>query len=371
VRLQTRVADSQKALELLDLSETTSGSCRYCGEVLNESEFNSDLGILHCLKPQCLTAYQAEVKSLTRLCPSCGKEITYPNFICGNCGKKLKEIPVTLEPMELSPTPSSQDEKWKLGWAVLLWFFFFSIDLVPSSIYCGLNYWQGILPDVLSARWVSTLSELMCVFLTLFLVKNFKNLSWLESINFLGFKSMNPRQLLAGALILIPILASEFLALQGYQKEGVLVLLKRDWVGRAIHILVGAGFFEEILYRGFLFQCLRRGRSFFSAAILASGLWALSHLSHLIPFYGPEHESFDQTLSLMFRVFVDGLLGAYLFEKGGNNIWGWMLVHVGYDSCSLMNTQGGDFYASSLPENFSDMGDWSSVLLTVPIILWL
>lgn len=351
--------------------EGFAGACRYCGEIIIKGELSSDPGPVHCGKPACLKAYKTEMESLTRACPSCGAKIPYPELICANCGKKLPEIKLDLEPGDLSVSQVPSGEMWDFRWAVLFWLALFSIELVPSIVFSWLHFRRGVLPDRVWVETTFSFSELACITLVVFWTRSFQSLSWMDSLRFLGFKFLNFRQLLAGALILIPILVGAFCGLQGYQQEGVLIHLRSDWGTRLTSILMGAGFFEEILYRGFLFQFLRRGRSFASAAVISSGLWALSHVTHLMPLFGPEHSHFEHFPKVMLQVFADGLLGAYLFEKGGNNIWGWMLVHVGYDSTYLMNTSGGDFYVSDLPENYFDIGHWLSVLLTVPIILWI
>ncbi len=378
VRLQTRAADSQKAQELLAArpkgrgkAQEPTGSCRYCGKILSKRELAPGPGPLHCRKAKCLKAYRAEMKSLARVCPSCRTKIPYPEVLCPKCGKKLAELQLGLEPGELPASPVGPEEKWDFRWAFLLWLTLFSVEVAPCMVFSWIHYRKGVLPD---PHWIQVVlysSELACVFLALYWTKRFQSLSWGESLRHMGFKAPNPRQLLAGVLILLPVLVGDFLAFQGYQQEGVPIQLKWYWGIRLSDILVGAALFEETLYRGFLFRFLRRGRSFTSAAVLSSGLWALSHVTHLMPLYGPEHSHFQQAGGLMLQVFVDGLMGAYLFEKGGNNIWGWMLVHIGYDLFSLVNLQGSDFYVSSIPENYFDIGHWFSVLATILIVLWI
>jgi membrane protease YdiL (CAAX protease family) len=347
------------------------GSCRYCGKILTLKQVGKGSDLLHCRKAKCLKAYRAEIKSLSRVCPSCGTKIPYPKTVCAECGARVSEIPLELEPGKPAVDPSLPGQIWGFRWAIWLWLTLLSIEVIPGVVFSEFHFWKGVLPNHSWMTGVFSLNELACVCLILYWTKQFFSFSWRESLKFLGFKAPNPRQLLAAVLILVPVMVGNFLAFQGYQREGVVVQLRWDWGTRLVGILVGAGLFEEALYRGFLFRFLRQGRSFISAALLTSGFWALSHFTHMLPFYGPWHAGWGDMPELMFQVFVDGVMGAYLFEKGGYNIWGFMLVHVGYDIYDLVNIQGADFYVTDLPENYFDIGHWFSVLVTVPVILWL
>jgi len=252
----------------------------------------------------------------------------------------------------------------------LLWLLLHTLKFTPAAVYSGIDFWRGVLPDPVLVHGIFDFVDLLCLFLILRWTQGFLGLPWKEALKFLGFKRPDPRQLLAGIILLIPLLTGFLLSFQGYQKEGALIGLKTQWAREFIGYLLGAGLLEETFYRGFLFRFLRRGRPFLTAAILSSGLWALAHLAHLMPTYGPEHETFAETSYLIFGVFMDGIVASFLFERGGNNIWGWMLVHLVFDNCYLIEATGSDFYISSIPKNEVEAGHWISVLLAVPVTLW-
>ncbi len=102
-------------------------------------------------------------------------------------------------------------------------------------------------------------------------------------------------------------------------------LLKQDRMdlrlSLAFSVVVAAPFFEEIFFRGFLYQALRR-RMYPWAAVLATGL-----------LFAIIHPSFFQA-SLVFPL---GLLLAYLMEKTGSLI-PCMVVHFLINGTSLLLT---------------------------------
>lgn len=332
VRLQACAADASKALQILNLSP---GS---------------------------------------RICPFCGLEVHAPFLFCGHCGKELEKTSETrvFESEEEKEKRRPSTPRWEFEWAVLFWLALTSVYVLPMTIYSEFFLRKGILPNPNWYPKIECFLNSLTVILICYCVKRLKSLSWLKTIQFLGFKSINFRQILAGFLILIPVFVGNFLSYQGYQKEGVLLQVRHDWMMHFFLIFViGAGILEEVFFRGFLFQCLRPGRSFLEASILSAGFWSISHLLVLLPFNTPIHLSFRELLIFLPIVFVDGIRGAYLFERGGNIIWGFMLVHVGIDLDSVINTQGGDFYVSDLPEDFHLAGWILSVALTIPIVRWL
>jgi membrane protease YdiL (CAAX protease family) len=381
IRIQVRFRDAERATQSLATSEDElssvstvelepTGSCRYCGVILSQDVLKSETNLPCCRKPGCLKAMAQELDSLKRFCSACGTEAPYPTYFCPQCGKKINIPPIELEPVSAPIKPLVASDKWGLGWAVLIWFFLYSIEHLSILIMDGIYFQKEQWPDPLIRNVIHYLGLFLCIFIVAYWIKRSNSLSWLSSLKFLGYKTPQPHQLLAGFLILVPFLIGNYFSLQGYQKEGVQTLLDTDWQKRLVQIFLGAGIFEETIYRGFLFQCLRRGRSFFTAAVISSGIWALSHVSHMIP-YGGQGEPYHLTMAFLFGVFIHGILGCFLFEKGGNNIWGWMLFHIGYDSCFLLNTSGADFYISYMPDDCYWAGFWFTTLMAVPIILWL
>jgi membrane protease YdiL (CAAX protease family) len=82
-----------------------------------------------------------------------------------------------------------------------------------------------------------------------------------------------------------------------------------------------AGVAEEILFRGYLFGHLRRGRSFWSAAVLSMLPFVLVHLFMFVNLPWPV-----ALASLLLSVVISFPM-AHLFELGGGTIWPPALLH--------------------------------------------
>lgn len=93
------------------------------------------------------------------------------------------------------------------------------------------------------------------------------------------------------------------------------------WARLLPGLFAQAGIAEEVLFRGFLFRHLRQGRSFLGAASVASVPFVLVHVSLFLTMPWP-----IASASVLLAVLISFPL-AYLFEFGGNTIWGPALVH--------------------------------------------
>lgn len=213
--------------------------------------------------------------------------------------------------------------RWGFRWAVL--FLLLVIVVLMSSgaivrnIYLGhFGVHYGMYFDLLS-----TIFSMGLIVLTVFLMKRLKSLTWMESLQFLGYKKPNPRQILIGLLSLVPVVLAYFFV----YRSGWIIFGHFSSLN-IIQTIIVAGFFEETFYRGFLFQLLRPGRSFISAATLSGILWSISHVAQYT--VGSEFH-LGGVLASMVTALMFSIPAAFLFERGGNVIWGWMLSHVGFD----------------------------------------
>lgn len=102
--------------------------------------------------------------------------------------------------------------------------------------------------------------------------------------------------------------------------------LPANWPWTMIGIFAFHGVAEEVLYRGYLFGRLRRGRTFWRAAWLAVLLFALSHIPIIVnlgPLVGGMAVMLAISSSFPF---------AHLYEQGRNTIWAPALVHGTIDT---------------------------------------
>lgn len=94
--------------------------------------------------------------------------------------------------------------------------------------------------------------------------------------------------------------------------------------------IIAQGIAEEVVFRGFVFNHLRQGRSFLRAATLSAILFSVFHAANFL--HGVSLEMLvGGLISMAFSFFV-AFPAALLFERGGNVIWGFSLVHIGIDS---------------------------------------
>jgi len=200
---------------------------------------------------------------------------------------------------------------------------------------------------------------------TVGLISTICYVSWLlklnpwKTIQFLGVKAFNSRQVLVGVLAAFPVLAVHWISLEFYSQPGV--GLRSNWAPYLAYLIVGAGFFEELTFRGMFFQCFRKNHSFMTAATLSGIFWSLMHL-YMSPQVGAIWIS-------MVLAFVLAFPAAYLFEKGDMVVWGWMIVHLSIDSTQL--------FVNSNGSSFSDQ--WIlglvalivSVIITFPLAKWI
>jgi membrane protease YdiL (CAAX protease family) len=260
--------------------------------------------------------------------------------------------------------PSSKRPKiafWPFPWAlgavgvVLLLQYLVHTAVNQLTLLLGLNPGPGFL------LWC--LPPLFCIALTLEATRRWRSLSLWESLRFLGVKALKGRSWVSGLLLSIPILEGYWLAARNYQSHGVPVSFFPVWPFLLVLFTVSAGLYEEIFFRGFLFQSLRTGRSFLSAASLSSLLWVLAHWS--AAFTGPNvRYVFPAAIT-----FLLGLAGAYVFERSGNAIWSWMIVHVVIDSIGLLNIGNTGLFRAPVgwPMAYVFIGELLCVILAFPL----
>lgn len=112
--------------------------------------------------------------------------------------------------------------------------------------------------------------------------------------------------------------------------SGAEVRLRSDWMWLLIGIFAFHGVAEELVWRGYTFQRLREGRSFWSATCWTMPLIAVSHLPivfTLDPAVGVGAMAVSMVTSIPF---------SYLYETGGKTIWAPAIVHTAIDAFKLV-----------------------------------
>lgn len=187
-----------------------------------------------------------------------------------------------------------------------------------------------------------------------------------EGLRHLGFKAVHGQNFGLGLALATPVLVGYTEAYLAYTHKGFSVVLFPQWPFLLIWFLAGT-LFEELVFRGFLFRSLRDHWSFWPSALSSSLLWALAHMGHA--FLGSNVRFlFPDTILFFF-----GLAGAYVFEKAGNSILPWMIVHVAVNLVGLVNIGDVGLFLTPLgaPIGYLFGGEILCILTAIPIIRWL
>ncbi len=102
---------------------------------------------------------------------------------------------------------------------------------------------------------------------------------------------------------------------------GVAWTMAPGWLAFVPGLFAQAGIAEEILFRGYLFRHLRRGRSFMRAALLSMLPFVAVHLILFLTM------PWAIALAAVLLSVVLSCPFARLFELGGNTIWGTAVLH--------------------------------------------
>ena len=101
------------------------------------------------------------------------------------------------------------------------------------------------------------------------------------------------------------------------------------WIGRisieiilnAIFLIIGIGFAEELIFRGWLLEEFKKQFGFKKAIILQSALFSIVHIGFDLPFW--------QMISILTGLFLLGILLSLIRLKDKNSLWGCIGLHGG------------------------------------------
>jgi membrane protease YdiL (CAAX protease family) len=112
---------------------------------------------------------------------------------------------------------------------------------------------------------------------------------------------------------------------------GVVPAVRPGWPWLLVGVFALHGLAEEIVWRGYAFRRLRKGRSFGRAVVLTMPLIVAAHVPILVN-SGP---AVGAAAMLVAAVTTAPL--AYLYETGRNTVWAPALVHTAIDSFKLVD----------------------------------
>ncbi|MFI2760699.1 CPBP family intramembrane glutamic endopeptidase [Streptomyces echinatus] len=150
---------------------------------------------------------------------------------------------------------------------------------------------------------------------------------WRDLPTSLGLTRPRPRALAAAAVVAAGCLAVYplFTLLTGYR-----ITLRTDAAWLLLGVFAYHGLAEELAWRGYAYDRLRRRRSFSRAVMASMPLLALTHLPVLLT-TGPAVGIAAMTVAA-----VTTWPLAHLYEQAGRSIWAPALVHAAIDTFKLV-----------------------------------
>ena len=134
-----------------------------------------------------------------------------------------------------------------------------------------------------------------------------------KEIRFLYFLKGFLYSIILLVLILIPIFTNQW----------------GNWLGRtspeillnALLLIIGVGFAEELVFRGWLLEELKNQYGFKKALIFQALLFSIVHIGFDMPFW--------QMISILFGLFLLGILLSIMRIQDNNSLWGCAGLHGG------------------------------------------
>ena len=136
------------------------------------------------------------------------------------------------------------------------------------------------------------------------------------------------------SLILVPIIGTQW----GY------------WIGRisseilinAIFLIIGIGFAEELIFRGWLLEELKNQFGLKKAIILQASIFSIVHLGLDLPFW--------EMISILSGLFMLGILLSLIRLKDKKSLWGCIGLHGGLVGLWFMTNNGLLFISKDSPK---------------------
>ena len=174
-----------------------------------------------------------------------------------------------------------------------------------------------------------------------------------RALRSLGFGRPKVRAILVGLLVTLAMISfyPVFSLVTGAQ-----VSLRDGWVLIALGLFLQHGIAEEVLFRGYLFRHLRRGRTFWRAAFLSMLPFVAVHLLLLL------YLDFAVAAASILVAVATAFPLAYMFERDNNTIWTPALLHGAAHGIKLVIIPGALFPTAALM--------WFAVVAVVPYVVF-
>jgi membrane protease YdiL (CAAX protease family) len=192
---------------------------------------------------------------------------------------------------------------------------FLSAFIIVFALFYGLS----LLTSNLDWTWARILICLATVGGVTIAWSLLRKASLSKSFREVGFGVPNWRVM--GISIVISLLMLSFFPLYT-SLANVNFPLQNNWPWILMGIITGVGIAEETLFRGYVFNFLRRERTFWKAASISMILFGAMHLLLLL------WQPLPIAIAAIFLAIIAAYPTAYLFELGNRTIWPPAILHT-------------------------------------------
>ena len=136
------------------------------------------------------------------------------------------------------------------------------------------------------------------------------------------------------SLILVPIIATQWGHWIG--KVSIEIILN------SIFLIIGIGFAEELIFRGWLLEEFKNQFGLKKAIILQASLFSIVHIGFDLPFW--------QMISILIGLFLLGIFLSLVRLKDNNSLWGCIGLHGGLVGLWFITNNGLLFISKDSPK---------------------
>ena len=136
------------------------------------------------------------------------------------------------------------------------------------------------------------------------------------------------------SLILVPIIATRWGHWIG--------IVSIDIILNAIFLILGIGFAEELIFRGWLLEEFKKQFGLKKAIIFQASLFSIVHIGFDLPFW--------QMISILIGLFLLGILLSLVRLKDNNSLWGCIGLHGGLVGLWFITNNGLLFISKDSPK---------------------
>ena len=232
--------------------------------------------------------------------------------------------------------------------------FFLSPKLLSTIIFIPFLYifgWVLATPIILLGLNIENLSLIGTIFTFLIFVLSLPK--WFEirwglnnTWTLLGVKQINRNKnlifyFLKGFLLSIILIFLILILLIGTQWGVWIGKISPNIIINAIFLILGIGFAEELIFRGWLLEELKNQFGLKKAIIIESLIFSIVHIGFDLPFW--------QMMSILIGLFLLGILLSLIRLNDKNSLWGCIGLHGGLVGLWFITNNGLLFISKNSP----------------------